>query len=337
MPESLFSLNEWNVCEAKNRFRRRDQQEYYARDFRMDSAQRADVRSNRVMSGPISIVNQWSRTNIQFRRTQKHIREDGTDLSILWFVKRGHLSCSDQHGTKTAKAGDFAITRSIFPFLIECQVDPDSLHEVLHVTVPTHVLKNHLPYEPDSSLFFTPARPEFAIAQNIFAQVFLNDDDFLEDSSRLLVETALRLIDTGIRGATAPERLTLAETKLRELVRFTQVHISNPQLSTGVVARSCGISPRYASTLFQQLGTTFGKFLWSQRLERAKEWLASSDPRSTSVSEIAYAVGFKSTAHFSRSFRKAFKVSPSDVLGDPGFNRIAAFECSGAHRIASSS
>jgi CheY-like chemotaxis protein len=47
------------------------------------------------------------------------------------------------------------------------------------------------------------------------------------------------------------------------------------------------------------------------RLERAAQLLAG---RSGSVSEVAYAVGFKSVSHFSRSFRDHFEMTPSQHL-----------------------
>lgn len=328
MPETLFSFNEWNAEEAQNKFRGRQQKEYYAGDFWIDCVGQVSVVSSRVTSGPVSIINQRSRTNMCFRRTRHHIREDGTDLSVIWFVRRGTLTYSDQHGSKTANPGDFAITRSTFPFSIECRVDSDSIHEVFHVTVPTYILREYLPFELSESMFFDKIYLDFFMAQKLFEQVFHLSDGLLNESTRLLVETAFTIIGNGIRSsAVVPrEKLTASEHKLRELLRFIVVHISNPQLSTQMVAKSCGISPRYLSTLFQQFGMTFSEFLWSQRLEKAREWLAASDSSSISIAEIAYAVGFKSSAHFSRLFKKVFKVAPRNVRGTAGSDRMRAIE-----------
>ena len=53
-----------------------------------------------------------------------------------------------------------------------------------------------------------------------------------------------------------------------------------------------------------------------QRLEKARNWLSASDPRDISISEIAYGVGFKSPAHFSRMFKRVFKVNPREFRGE---------------------
>ena len=74
-----------------------------------------------------------------------------------------------------------------------------------------------------------------------------------------------------------------------------------------------GVSQRYLSLLLQSTGTTFSELVWTQRLEMARAWLERSDPRDIAISEIAYGVGFKSTAHFSRKFKRAFGQNPSEL------------------------
>jgi AraC-like DNA-binding protein len=79
-----------------------------------------------------------------------------------------------------------------------------------------------------------------------------------------------------------------------------------------MVAKGCGISPRYLSFLLKQHGTPFSVLVWDQRLKMASRWLLSSKPGDTSISEIAYRIGFKSSAHFSRMFKRTFNMSPRE-------------------------
>src|ERR1700758_3431133 len=123
MAETLFSFDSRNYQDCQNRFRGERNQEYYRGDFWIEDASVIDVRSERKAVGAISIIRQRSATNLSFRRTRQHIREDATDISILWFVKRGRLSFSNQCGNRVVEPGDFAITRSMSPFYIECQTD----------------------------------------------------------------------------------------------------------------------------------------------------------------------------------------------------------------------
>ncbi|MCB2077945.1 MAG: AraC family transcriptional regulator, partial [Novosphingobium sp.] len=281
MAEKLFAVDKANVRECQALFRGERDQEYYLGDFWIEDASKVDVRSDRKAVGPISIIRQSSATNLYFRRTRQHIREDATDLSILWFVKQGKLAFSNQCGNKVAQPGDFAITRSMSPFFIECQTDSDAVHEVLHVTVPTHILRKHIPNDFSTGLFLHLDRPELAIAENILTDVFEDDHRLTEDSARLLVETALAIIGNAVRASdeAVPARQTIADRRLQEVLRFIEVHLSDPQLSTAMVAKGCGISPRYLSFLLRLKGTSFSELVWQQRLDKARDWLSSSDPR----------------------------------------------------------
>jgi len=318
MAENLFCVDKGNVRDCQNLFRGERAQEYYLGDFSVEDASCVDVRSDRKAVGPISIIRQRSACNLSFRRTRQHIREDATDLSILWFVKHGKLAFSNQCGNKVAQPGDFAITRSMTPFFIECQTDQDGVHETLHITVPTHILRAHIAQDFSTGLFLHLDRPELAIAENILTDVFEDERGLSEDSARLLVETALTVLGNAVRASedAAPVRQTIADRRLAEVLRFIEVHLSDPQLSTAMVAKGCGISPRYLSFLLRLKGTSFSELVWQQRLEKARTWLSSSDPRDISISEIAYGVGFKSPAHFSRMFKRVFGANPREFRGE---------------------
>ena len=334
MVETLFTYDRRNFRECQNSFRGDRDQEYYRGDFWIEDTSVIDVRSERRTVGPVSIIRQRSATNLFFRRTRQHIREDATDLSILWFVKRGRLGFSNQCGNRVANPGDFAITRSMAPFFIECHTDGaenghGGVHETLHVTVPTHILRAHIPHDFSQGVFMTVDRPELAIAENLLTSVFGADEGLGDDSARQLVEAALTIIGNAVRAdaEATPARLSIADRRLADVLRFIEVHLSDPQLSTAMVARGCGISPRYLSFLLRLKGTSFSCLVWEQRLEKARNWLLASDPRDISISEIAYGVGFKSPAHFSRMFKRVFKQNPREFRGgEPGDELVAGLD-----------
>ena len=167
MAETLFAFDEHNYQDCQSRFRGDKDQEYYLGDYSIEAGSVIDVRADRKAVGPNSIIRLRSRTRLFFRRTWAHIREDATDVTVLWFVKRGRLCVSNQHGSKVAQAGDFVVTRSMTPFFIECQTDEEQVHEVLHMTVPTHVLRGYISDEVATGFSVSAERREFAIAENI--------------------------------------------------------------------------------------------------------------------------------------------------------------------------
>ncbi len=75
-------------------------------------------------------------------------------------------------------------------------------------------------------------------------------------------------------------------------------------------ATACRVSPAYFSRRFRQLfGMTFTEYARTYRLRLAARRLASGG---SSISEIAYGVGFSSPAHFTARFRERFGMTPRE-------------------------
>ena len=107
MTETLFAFDNRNYQECQKAFRGDRNQEYYLGDYSIEAGSVVDVRAERKGVGSCSIIRLRSRTRLFFRRAWCHIREDATDVTVLWFVKRGSLALTHQRGYSIAKAGDF--------------------------------------------------------------------------------------------------------------------------------------------------------------------------------------------------------------------------------------
>lgn len=314
MTETLFVFDERNYQNCQNAYRGAKNQEYYLGDYSIEAGSVIDVRADKKAVGSCSIIILKSRTRLFFRRSWYHIREDGADVTVLWFVKRGRLCVSHQAGYSVAKAGDFVITKSTTPFHIECQTDEDSQHEVLHVLVPSPVLRRLIPQEVRIGFLMPAARREFKIAERILMDIFEDTGDLSDSTAQLLFDSALTVLGEAIkdRDTCGPARQTVSDKRLQDVLRYIDVHLSDSKLSIANVAKGCGISPRYLSFLLKLHGTPFSTLVWDKRLKMASGWLKQSKPSEISVSEIAYRVGFKSPAHFSRMFKRVYGKSPCE-------------------------
>lgn len=94
MTETLFVFDKANYQECQNAYRGEKNQEYYLGDYTIEAGSVIDVRAEKKAVGSCSIIRLKSRTRLSFRRSLAHIREDATDVTVLWFVKRGRLSIS---------------------------------------------------------------------------------------------------------------------------------------------------------------------------------------------------------------------------------------------------
>jgi AraC-like DNA-binding protein len=92
---------------------------------------------------------------------------------------------------------------------------------------------------------------------------------------------------------------------------YVEHNLLEPSLNPAKVSEALGVSRSTLYRLFEPLGGVTA-FIWERRLHLARAALL--DPkRARRISEIAFQCGFSSEAHFSRSFRKAFNIRPSDL------------------------
>lgn len=88
-------------------------------------------------------------------------------------------------------------------------------------------------------------------------------------------------------------------------------HLADPALSPQGIARAMGCSARYLHRAFEAEGMTLQRHIWDQRLAMSLRLLTAAAPRS--VSEVGFACGFNSSAHFARAFRARYGLSPREA------------------------
>lgn len=313
MSETLFEFDERNYLDCQSSYRGPRNQEYYLGDYVIEGGSNIDVRADKVSIGPCSLIKMYSSARQFFRRSWSHIREDATDVTVLWFVTQGQISISHQNGNSVAGTGDCAVTRSMTPFYIECRPGSEGAHEAMHLIIPTHLIRRFVPDYINTGFTIPADKREFQLARDLLAYAYEGHDNMPEDVAQHLIESVVAILGNAVRlneGA-RPSRETVSDLRLRDVLRYIENHLSDPGLSIASVADGCGISQRYTSYLLKLHGTSFSHYVWEQRLKMAAQWIASPEQADVSISEIAYRVGFKSPAHFSRMFKREYKLSPS--------------------------
>ncbi len=133
-------------------------------------------------------------------------------------------------------------------------------------------------------------------------------------SGSRLATNALDLVSTMLHAEMdiAPDRMkpqTLLAVSVRE---YIEANLSDPQLSPATIAAAHFISTRHLHNVFHESGTTVASWIRSQRLDGARRDLRDPLHAGKPVGAVAARWGFLDAAHFSRTFRDAFGVSPSD-------------------------
>lgn len=95
-------------------------------------------------------------------------------------------------------------------------------------------------------------------------------------------------------------------------------HLHDPGLGPVMVASAHFISTRYLHRIFQQHGTTVGDFVRRSRLARCRRDLSDPAQHAVPVGAIGVRWGYPTPSAFTRAFRTAMGVTPSEFRARAG-------------------
>lgn len=123
-----------------------------------------------------------------------------------------------------------------------------------------------------------------------------------------------------------PSRLSEGELSDDRLFHVTAYVAANymEKISLVTVARMCGLSSfQFSRTFKKTKGVAFRDFVIDFRIERAAQDLRTSR---TSVTEIAFSVGFNDLSYFARMFRRRFGVAPCQYREAAETRQLSLFD-----------
>ena len=110
-----------------------------------------------------------------------------------------------------------------------------------------------------------------------------------------------------------PEAAPSEERVIVSITRYLQEHLSE-EVSLGVLSEEFHLSAQYISQLFKnEIGVNFLTYFTNIRMERAKTLLLST---ALSIGEISEQLGFLDYRVFTKAFKKAEGVTPSQFRRD---------------------
>lgn len=247
-------------------------------------------------------------TQLEVVRHEQFIDSSTEDVFKVNFHLAGQATLEQNGRLATLSPGQWVIYDNSRPYRLKFHQS----YRQLVLQLPRQQLLSQLPHL--EQLLIHPQPSHTPLAQTAFAFLQtsqhqprcpfanqLSTDMVVRDLiTAVLLETTPRFAHTGL------SRVTLAQVK-----QFIHTHLHEPTLSVTMICRACAISKRYLHHLFAVEGITAVNYIWAMRLEKCRLALLNPRQHRQSVTEIAFAWGFNSNAHFSRRFKQAFGVSPT--------------------------
>ncbi|MEU8518966.1 helix-turn-helix domain-containing protein [Streptomyces sp. NPDC048577] len=247
------------------------------------------------------------------RRTPAHIRRGDPENLQLALITRGVFRIS-QRGSESVISGGLVLTDTSRPSEGACA---DGQVETVMLQIPR------------ASLALRPDRVDRLLARNLTADTgsgailagFLTT--LLAHASpcgpqelRAMGSVALELATACLAQQLGDPGLAPAEARAQEarqrVHRFIENNLGDPDLTPQAIADRHGISLRTLHTLFGDQPLTVAAHIRRSRLERAHADLARAELGTHPVQAIAARWGFSSATAFSRAFREAFGLTPTE-------------------------
>ncbi|MFE3827334.1 helix-turn-helix domain-containing protein [Streptomyces sp. NPDC059092] len=155
-----------------------------------------------------------------------------------------------------------------------------------------------------------------ALLAQFLTQLTSNTDQYTPDDAPRLGTVLTDLVAALFAHTLDTDTSLTPETRRRNLTlliqAFIQQHLHDPDLTPRSIAAAHHISLSYLHRLFQDEDATVASWIRRQRLERARHNLTDPALRTAPIHSIAARWGFTHPADFSRAFRTAYGLPPSD-------------------------
>lgn len=252
---------------------------------------------SRVEAGPQRVV-----------RTSRLIAKDGEEYLTLSFQHWGTALLEQDGGQVLLRRGSFTLSDSGRPFSKELPT-PFGFTAYHWPRTTTGMTDQSL--RALTATVFSPstAGSTASLVASHLTRLAGGADSYGTETAWRLASTAMDLLDIlaqerlGREPVTQPANVILVRVK-----DYMLRHLCDRELTPERIASAHFISVRYLHRLFQEDGTTVGRWLLLRRLEMCRGELA----RATSVAAAAGRWGFVSASHFSRVFKATYGCTPRE-------------------------
>jgi len=246
-------------------------------------------------------------------RNPNHISEDSNQDYFLSTLIYGKVSIRQTDTEYTLEPGQLALIAGGLPYTTKYEIPSRRLI----VRIPNHVFKERLlSCNQNIVMGNLPSDGLGHIVNELLKTVAFEAQTLSITELYTLTQSLLELTGALARSTLKSDDLKPVSKQsalLNRIYAYLEENFMDSDLTPEKVANANKISTRYLHSLFSQSGATVLKWVWERRLRAARNDLLDPSQLQARISEIAFRRGFNDSAHFSRSFRNRFGISPTEL------------------------
>lgn len=257
----------------------------------------------------------------RFSRRLARISSDGIDHYLVQLYDVGGFSGATNRSDLNVRSGDVQILDLGQPHNSSARTS-----STIAIIIPRDLLNEMLPSRGGLHGLILPGNHGAGgVLADFMKSLYLRLPSVEASEAATVARATAEIVAACFRptAATADRaREQLEGVILERIRRYIGENLGSAELSPDALCRQFRISRTQLYRMFEPEGGV-AKYVQNRRLERAFSELRSPMYRHRRVSEIAFAAGFSSEAHFSRAFRQTFGMRASDVRAqDPMMTRV---------------
>ncbi|WER50785.1 helix-turn-helix domain-containing protein [Cupriavidus sp. WKF15] len=247
---------------------------------------------------------------VSIRRGITEIKKDPRDHFVFYLLMDGRVELTQYERQTSGQAGDLLLYDQAMPFSLNLYQ-----HHSILVSIPRELLASRLPDAADFAARRIAGTSQLgALVSDSLQRMAKLDASGTAIVEHRLATSLLDLVSAALEAELADERALRTPHRglMSQVQRYIIAHIQEADLDIDRISAAHHISPRTLNRLFAAEGTTPIRWLWKMRLSTSYRTL--SEGHVTSVTEVAFRLGFSDASHFSRAFKREFGVLPYEVL-----------------------
>ena len=283
-------------------------QSFVRADGSTDDPEAFDARISASSLGVVTLFNMAAPIQ-HWERSATHVRLTPSDDYLLTLLIHGRGTLRQANREVHQSPGVMVLYDTGLPYTYDLR------GETLAVKVPRQAVLSRVSESVPLAEALSSETPMGAFAASLLRQA-AGLDLSTSSAPAALVGASLLDIMAALLDWRATEKGRDETGCLRSLLERAQCdarrQLGNVRLSPESLANRHGVSTRTLARAFAAVGTSPMRWVWQERLNLARDLLQDLPKRK--ITDLAYECGFSDLAHFSRSFKSRFGISPAQLM-----------------------